>query len=214
VTPDLRPVVLDRAARPLVKPEVGRWHPDLPGDERDRVVIQLGPAPREPARLGVELQQQREPQPGRPALPGDQFPFVLEQGPLVDQLVQSISTATLSRDPRLTIVAGPTKVPGMAGGGTSRTTARVLPEAAACGADPEPRKCRLRTSKRNFAGSSTLSSSPSDSNSSWISARMASVGDTRGATGVGLLREWSALRGDLRPLRVYTRDLTPPYLDD
>ena len=33
-----------------------------------------------------------------------------------------------------------------------RTTARMLPEAAARGADPEPRKCRLRTSKRNFAG--------------------------------------------------------------
>ena len=31
-----------------------------------------------------------------------------------------------------------------------RTTARVLPEAAARGADPEPRKCQLRTSKRNF----------------------------------------------------------------
>ena len=31
-----------------------------------------------------------------------------------------------------------------------RTTARMLPEAAARGADPEPRKCRLRTSKRNF----------------------------------------------------------------
>src|SRR5260370_6221013 len=38
----------------------------------------------------------------------------------------------------------------MAGGGTLRTTARMLPEAAARGADPEPRKCRLRTSKRNF----------------------------------------------------------------
>jgi len=33
-----------------------------------------------------------------------------------------------------------------------RTTARMLPEAAVRGADPEPRKCRLRTSKRNFAG--------------------------------------------------------------
>src|SRR5512132_3377414 len=56
----------------------------------------------------------------------------------------------------------------------------------------------------------TLSSSPSDANSSWISARMASVGDTRAATGVGLLRELSALRGNLRPLHVYTGVLTPP----
>src|SRR6266545_3609753 len=39
---------------------------------------------------------------------------------------------------------------------------------------------------------------------------MVSVGDTRAATGVGLLREWSALRGNLRPLHVYTGVLTPP----
>jgi hypothetical protein len=32
----------------------------------------------------------------------------------------------------------------------------MLPEAAARGADPEPRKCRLRTSKRNFAGREAL----------------------------------------------------------
>jgi hypothetical protein len=44
----------------------------------------------------------------------------------------------------------------MARGGTSRTTARMLLEAAARGADPEPRKCRLRTSKRNFAGREAL----------------------------------------------------------
>ena len=37
-----------------------------------------------------------------------------------------------------------------------RTTARMLPEAAARGAGPEPRKCRLRTSKRNFAGREAL----------------------------------------------------------
>jgi hypothetical protein len=88
VAADLRPVVLDRAARPFVEPEVGGWHADLAGDERDRVVVQLGPAAREPARPGVELQQQREPQPCRPALPGDQVLLVLQQGPVVDQLVQ------------------------------------------------------------------------------------------------------------------------------
>lgn len=32
----------------------------------------------------------------------------------------------------------------------------MLPEAGARGADPEPRKCRLQTSKRNFAGSEAL----------------------------------------------------------
>jgi hypothetical protein len=88
VPADLRPVVFDRAARPFVEPEIGCWHADLAGDERHRVVIQLGPAAREPARPGVELQQQREPQPGRPALPGDQLPLVRQQGPVVGQLVQ------------------------------------------------------------------------------------------------------------------------------
>ena len=88
VSADLRPVVLNRAARPFVEPEIGSGHADLAGDERDRVVIQLGPAAREPARPSVELQQQREPQPGRPALPGDQLPLVLQQGPVAGQLVQ------------------------------------------------------------------------------------------------------------------------------
>src|SRR5262249_59192035 len=60
------------------------------------------------------------------------------------------------RDSRLTIARGPAKVPGITGGGTFRTTARLLPEAAGCGARPEPRKCRLRTSKRNFAGREAL----------------------------------------------------------
>jgi hypothetical protein len=48
------------------------------------------------------------------------------------------------------------KVPGMAGGGTLRTTARMLPEAAARGAGPEPREYRPRPSKRNFAGREAL----------------------------------------------------------
>jgi hypothetical protein len=39
----------------------------------------------------------------------------------------------------------------MAGGGTFRTTARVLPEAAALRRRPRTRKCRLQKSKRNFA---------------------------------------------------------------
>src|SRR5216683_5874289 len=39
----------------------------------------------------------------------------------------------------------------MAGGGTFRTTARVLPEAAALRRRPRTRKCRLQKSRRNFA---------------------------------------------------------------
>ncbi len=85
---DLRPVVLDRAASPFIEPEVGCWHADLACDERHRLVIQFAPAAREPARPGVELQQQRESQPGRPPLPRHQLPLVIQQGPVLDQLVQ------------------------------------------------------------------------------------------------------------------------------
>ena len=150
VPADLRPVVLDCAASPFVEPEVGCRDADLAGDERDRLVVQLGPAAGEPAGPGVELQQHREPEPGRPALPGDQLPLVVEQRPVLDQLVQVHLHHRAFIDPRPTIARGSDKVPSITGGGTSRTTARMPPEAAARGAGPEPRKCRLRTSKRNF----------------------------------------------------------------
>ena len=75
----------------------------------------------------------------------DLLPLIIEQGPVLDQLVLQVHQH-LRAD----------KVPGTAGGGTLPTTARMLPEAAVCGADPEPRKCRLRTSKRNFAGTEAL----------------------------------------------------------
>jgi hypothetical protein len=88
VAADLRPVVFDCAARPFVEPEVGCWHADLAGDERHRLVVQLGAAAREPARLGIELQHQSEAQPGRPALPRDELPLVIQQSPVLDQLVQ------------------------------------------------------------------------------------------------------------------------------
>jgi len=81
-------VVLERASGPFIETQVGGGDADLPGDELHRVVGQRGPAAREPASTCVELQQQREPQPGRPALPGGQLPLVVEQGPVVDQLVQ------------------------------------------------------------------------------------------------------------------------------
>jgi len=88
VAADLAPVVLDRAAGPLVEPEVGCWHAHLTGDERHRLVIQLGAAAREPARPGAELQQQREPWPGRPALPGGGLPLVRQQGLVAGRLVR------------------------------------------------------------------------------------------------------------------------------
>ena len=75
----------------------------------------------------------------------DLLPLIIEQGPVLDQLVLQVHQH-LRAD----------KVPGTAGGGTLPTTARMLPEAAARGADPLSRKCRLRTSKRNFAGREAL----------------------------------------------------------
>jgi hypothetical protein len=39
VAAELRAVVLDRAASPLIEPEVGCRDADLPGDERDRLVV-------------------------------------------------------------------------------------------------------------------------------------------------------------------------------
>ena len=88
VAADLRPVVLGRVPGPLIETKVGGGDAGLPGDELHRVVGQLRPPAREPAGACVELQQQREPQPGRPALPGGQLPLIVEQRPVLDQLVQ------------------------------------------------------------------------------------------------------------------------------
>ncbi len=65
VAADLRPVVLDRAARPFVEPEVGCRDADLAGDEPDRAVIRLGPAAREPARPGGPEALKRAASPAR-----------------------------------------------------------------------------------------------------------------------------------------------------
>jgi hypothetical protein len=36
----------------------------------------------------VELQQQRKPEPGRPALARDQHPLVIQQRPVLDHLIE------------------------------------------------------------------------------------------------------------------------------
>jgi hypothetical protein len=128
------PVVLGRAPGPLIKPQVGCWDADLLGDERDRVVIQLRPAARKLARPGVERQDQGEAESRRPALPGDQLPLIVEQRPVLDQLVQVHPHHRAFINPRLTIREVLTKF-------RERTEAALprpwhaLPEAAACGAD-------------------------------------------------------------------------------
>jgi hypothetical protein len=86
--PDLRPVVLDRAARPLVQPEHALIDANLPSHELDRFARYLATAARKPAGPNVELQQQREPEPRRPALARDQLSLVIQQRPMLDQLIE------------------------------------------------------------------------------------------------------------------------------
>jgi hypothetical protein len=90
-------------------------------------------------------------QPGRPVLPPGELPLILEQGPVPDQLVQ-----VYRHPPRVPQSAADDngrhrqKVPGMAGGGTFRTTARALRTPPLASPTARTRKCRLRTSKRKF----------------------------------------------------------------
>jgi hypothetical protein len=88
VRPYLSPVVLDRPAGPLVEGQLVRVHVDLPGHELDRLARQLPAAAREPAHPRVELQQKCEPQPCRTSLASDQLPLVVQQRPVLNQLVQ------------------------------------------------------------------------------------------------------------------------------
>ena len=78
---DLRPVVLDRAARPHVPAEQGRIDPHLTGDVGDRGRRQLPVAMGETALQLEELQQQDKAQPRRPSLVADQPPVILDQRP-------------------------------------------------------------------------------------------------------------------------------------
>lgn len=89
VPADLRAVVLDRAAGPLVEAQLLGRDLDLASDELDRLGGQLAAAPREPALLGIELQQQREPQARRGPFAGDQVLLVVDQRPVLDQVIKT-----------------------------------------------------------------------------------------------------------------------------
>jgi hypothetical protein len=69
---DLRPVPLDRPARPVVETQVTGVNADLLRDELNRLGRKVCTATREPAVPAVELQQQREPEPGVAMLRGGQ----------------------------------------------------------------------------------------------------------------------------------------------
>ena len=84
---DLGAVILNRAARPLVKAQITDRHLHLAGNEVHRLLRQLRTAPGKPARPCVELQQQRETQLRRAALASHQLLLILEHSPVLDQLV-------------------------------------------------------------------------------------------------------------------------------
>ncbi len=84
---DLRPVILDRAARPAVLPEQLRIDLHLARHELRRSPGNVFP-PREPSLQLEELQQQGEPQTRRTCLVGQQLELRLIQRPALDEVLQ------------------------------------------------------------------------------------------------------------------------------
>jgi len=84
---DLRAVILHRPPGPLVRRQLARRDVDLAGDEPGRLLRQLIRPVREPTVVGVELQQQREPKPGRAALARHQLAVTVKQRPVLDKLI-------------------------------------------------------------------------------------------------------------------------------
>jgi len=95
VGPDLRPVILDRAARPLVGLHLRAVRAHLASDECHGRIRHVGPRPRETAMPAVVLQQQREAQRGRLALAGQQLAVLVEQRPELNQLVDRVTRRKL-----------------------------------------------------------------------------------------------------------------------
>jgi hypothetical protein len=75
------------AAVPVEQPQVTSRELHLPHDKLNRLVRQFTTPEREPPVPGEELQPHRQRQPRRPGLPGHQHPLVLDQRPVLDQLV-------------------------------------------------------------------------------------------------------------------------------
>src|SRR5699024_8292405 len=85
--PDLAAVILERAARPLIKPQISRCDPDLAGQIGHHLAGKLAAAARESAMQREVLQLAGEAQPRRAALARDLFQLLGDQRPLLDQLV-------------------------------------------------------------------------------------------------------------------------------
>ena len=81
-------MVLDGTASPLVEAQVGRGYAHLAGHELHSLIRKLATPARETASPRVELQHQREPQPRRTALARDQLLLVIQERPVLDELIE------------------------------------------------------------------------------------------------------------------------------
>ncbi len=98
-SPDLSTVIFNRAGTPRVTAELLGVHADLLGDVANRLWRNFFGIPRKPGLDLEELQQQGEPEPGRPGLVAYQPSVVTDQRPRFHQLIRSplaLHTRTLS----------------------------------------------------------------------------------------------------------------------
>jgi len=84
---DPRLVVAIGPTRPLIGAEVRCRHPHLVRDETDRGIRHLRLVTWEAAVLDIELQQQDETEPGCTPLPRRQTLLVIQQRPVLNQLI-------------------------------------------------------------------------------------------------------------------------------
>jgi hypothetical protein len=100
VLADLGAMELDRAARPFVELDFRGRDLDLGRHEAHHLVREIRATAGEAAVPGVELQQQSEARLRRSALAGDHLPLVVQQCPMLDQLIQIDRTAPMGAYPR------------------------------------------------------------------------------------------------------------------
>jgi hypothetical protein len=105
---NLGAVILDRAARPLVKAKIRRQRADLPSYETDRGIRQIRTTAWKPAMPAVVLQQQSEPKRRRASLASQQVTILVKESPELDQLVDIIRTRLHART-SFPCFSGPTK---------------------------------------------------------------------------------------------------------
>ena len=86
--PDLRPVILDRSAVPVVQAQLRHRDLHLLRDELHDLIRQLDPPAWEATMTVVEPQQQRKGKARRATLARDPVVLVIRQSPALNQLVE------------------------------------------------------------------------------------------------------------------------------